>query len=139
MKIKKIINGLNAQRYESDSQIWRNTISAILYPDTATAMSWGVSLTGECRTAVDYYGQDEELIAVKLVVNGLLHKGDIYVAYDMGADMYRVSFDGKELSDELYFDQLQAYIDARTERRPEWTDKEYINRIKEEERRKQYA
>lgn len=138
MKIKQIVNGLNAQRYESDSQIWRNTISAILYPNTATAMSWGVSLIGECRTVVDYYGQDEELITVKLIVNGLLHKGDIYVAYDMGADMYCVSFDGKELSDELYFDQLQAYIDARTERRPEWTDKEYINRIKEEERRKQY-
>lgn len=102
-------------------------------------MSWGISLTGECRTVVDYYGEDEELITVKLVVNGLLHKGDIYVAYDMGADMYRVSFDGKDLSDELYFDQLQAYIDYRTERRPEWTDKEYINRIKEEERRKQYA
>lgn len=50
MKIKQVINGLNAQRYESDSQIWRNTISAILYPDTATAMSWGIALTGECCT-----------------------------------------------------------------------------------------
>lgn len=139
MKIKLIINGLNAQRYEQDSQIWRNAMSAVVYPDATTALSWGIITASECRTVVDYYGEDTELVAVKLCVNGLLHKGNVYIAYDMGADMYRVSLDGEYLGCELFYDELQAYIDARVERRPEWTDKEYINRIKEEERRKQYA
>ena len=136
MKIKRIINGLNAQRYESDSQIWRNTMSAVVYPDAATAMSWGVITASECRTVVNYCGEDTELVTVILCVNGLLHKGNVYIAYDEGADMYRVSLDGELLGCELFYDELQAYIDARVERRPEWTDKEYINRIKADERRK---
>lgn len=110
-----------------------DTLRAVLYPNLNVALSWGSQEPATCYTVVNYYGEDVELITLRIKVNGLLHKGYVYIAYDEGADMHRVSLDGLEFSDKLFFDELQSYIDARVERRPEWTDEEYSARIKAEE------
>lgn len=86
-------------------------------------MSWGISK----RIATVY--QNRATLALR--VNGILHKGWVYISLDEGRDVYIVtllSADKKNVvsvNDEVYCDDLGSLIDSLVERKMEWTDEEY--------------
>ena len=86
-------------------------------------MSWGISK----RIATVY--QNRATLALR--VNGILHKGWVYISLDEGRDVYIVtllSADKKNMvsvNDEVYCDDLGSLIDSLVERKMEWTDEEY--------------
>ena len=73
--------------------------------------------------------------ALAFEVNGLQHHGRVIVALDEGADLYTIILidrNGREVKrfNEIYCDELTALLDAEIERRPEWSETEYHNRLK---------
>ena len=78
---------------------------------------------------------DDGAPALVFEVNGLLHRGRVVVALDEGADLYTIILldgDGKEVKriTETYCDELAARLDEAIERRPEWNETEYRERLK---------
>lgn len=86
-------------------------------------MSWGVSK----RIAMIY----ENRATLALRVNGVLHKGWVYVSLDEGRDCYIItllSSDKKKVvsvRDEVYCEELGGVIDNIVECKEEWTDEQY--------------
>lgn len=97
-------------------------------------MSWGISK----RIATVY--QNRATLALR--VNGILHKGWVYISLDEGRDVYIVtllSADKKNVvsvNDEVYCDDLGSLIDSLVERKMEWTDEEYEKLALEDSERK---
>lgn len=97
-------------------------------------MSWGISK----RIATVY--QNRATLALR--VNGILHKGWVYISLDEGRDVYIVtllSADKKNVvsvHDEVYCDDLGGLIDSLVERKMEWTDEEYKKLALEDSERK---
>lgn len=86
-------------------------------------LSWGVSK----RIATVY--NDKATLAIR--VNGVLHKGWVYISLDEGRDCYIVTLlsDDREtvinVRDEVYCEELGSVIDNLVERKEEWTDEDY--------------
>lgn len=93
-------------------------------------LSWGVSK----RIATVY----NDMATLALYVNGLLHKGWVYVSLDEGRDCYIItllSADRKTITDvrdEIYCEELGETIDNLVERKAEWTDEEYKEHVSAE-------
>lgn len=86
-------------------------------------MSWGVSK----RIAMIY----ENRATLALRVNGVLHKGWVYVSLDEGRDCYVITLLSSNkkkvvsVRDEVYCEELGGVIDNLVERKEEWTDEQY--------------
>lgn len=96
--------------------------------DEQVINSWGLKDPRATHT-------DDGAPALVFDVNGLQHKGRVIVALDEGADLYTILLigkDGREVKriPETYCDELAARLDAEIERRPEWSETEYRNRLK---------
>lgn len=87
--------------------------------------SWGISQT----KAIEY--ENKETLALE--VNGFIHKGWVYISYNLGADTYEVRLLNKDLEvikfvDEAYCDNIGEIIDRLVECD---NPKEYEKKIKE--------
>lgn len=91
--------------------------------------SW--SITGKVVTVY------KNMPTLGLLVNGLLHKGWVYISLDEGRDCYIVTLLSKNVADiikvcdEVYCEELGFVIDSLVERKEEWTDEEYERKCKE--------
>lgn len=88
--------------------------------------SWGVSK----KVASVYKGMPTLI----LKVNGLIHKGWVYISLNEGRDVYEVRLMNRQkkevkLIEEVYCDNLGRVIDANVERPIEVSDEEYAKMI----------
>lgn len=92
-------------------------------------MSWGISQLA--ATVID------NMPALRLKVNGRLHKGEVYIALNEGVDYYEIFLandEGKrKIAYDIDFTQLGDVIDTAIE---SGTDKEEYNKFCEENFRK---
>lgn len=92
-------------------------------------MSWGISQLA--ATVID------NMPALRLKVNGRLHKGEVYIALNEGVDYYEIFIandEGKrKIAYDIDFTQLGDVIDTAIE---SGTDKEEYNKFCEENFRK---
>lgn len=89
--------------------------------------SWGLSK----KKAIIYNGKP----TLAMRVNGLLHKGWVYVIYNEGADDYSVALmtaknEEKKNVSGVYCDCLADVIDGLIEKAPGMTTEEYEKEIK---------
>ena len=96
--------------------------------DEGIINSWGLKNPTATHTA-------DGAPALVFEVNGLQHRGRVIVALNEGADLYTIILidsNGREVKrfNEIYCDELTALLDAEIERRPEWSETEYHNRLK---------
>lgn len=87
--------------------------------------SWGVS-------AINFGTWRNDAAAI-LTVNGLYHKGETIIIYNVGNDTYKVANideNGElcEINNDVYIDILVGELDEHIERPNTWTDEEYIKR-----------
>lgn len=99
--------------------------------DISTIMSWGISRS----LAINY----ENMHTLALLVNGVRHKGWVYISYNEGLDLYDVRLLNKQkdkvikLVENIYADMLGSTIDRLVEYDPTDTSKEkYKEQIKKE-------
>lgn len=102
-------------------------INKVLNMNPMVVFSWGV----ESRTAMEFRGMP----ALKLKVNGFLHKGDVVIALNEGADLYEVYLldgDGSVKSEhkDVYADMLTGVIDRLVETDNDKSE-EYSRRVEE--------
>lgn len=88
--------------------------------------SWGVS-----KKVASVYKDMPTLI---LKVNGLIHKGWVYISLNEGRDVYEVRLMNNRLEEvklieDVYCDNLGRVIDANVERPLEMSHEEYCERI----------
>lgn len=99
---------------------------------TYRQICWGVGLNVMFSWGIDkkYYGIYNDMPTLMLQVNGLLHKGWVYISLDEGQDLYVVYLldNNKNIVktiDSVYCDTLGTIIDSNVERKAEWSDKKY--------------
>ena len=85
-------------------------------------LSWGISK----RSAITYNGMP----TLALEVDGLLHKGWVYIAYDRGPDLYSIyalnaKGEPKRTIEGVYFEDLGNVLDGIIERDPSTTVSDY--------------
>lgn len=90
-------------------------------------MSWGISKL--------LWGYHNDMATLKLKVNGLIHKGWVYVSYNEGSDVYIVTLldnknNIKSTHTPVYCDNLGSYLDNLIEKKTEWSYKEYEQELK---------
>ncbi|MFR9546887.1 MAG: hypothetical protein SNJ29_15130 [Rikenellaceae bacterium] len=90
-----------------------NTIKEILSYNKPIVWSWGVEGFR--------YTEFQNMPALRFRVNGFLHKGDVVVAYNGGADTFEVyclnrSNKISNSHDDVYFDVLVDVIDRMVEK-----------------------
>lgn len=117
---------LNVTKGDSYSTEIASTINSQI--DFMTMCSWGVSARYSC------YAND--MPSLWLVVNGFVHKGDVFVALNEETDTYEVfildtDMHVKEHRTDVYCDMLTNVLDELIERKPEWSDVEYHQMIEE--------
>lgn len=105
---------------ETSRQVLRTTPFDIL-------CSWGLSI----NKAIIYNGKP----TLAMRVNGLLHKGWVYVIYNEVADDYSVALmtlknKEKKKVDRVYCDCLAGVIDGLIEKAPGMTTEEYEKEIR---------
>ncbi len=95
-------------------------ILKIIHSGGPVTWSWGPAVF----RPVEYNG----MAALRFTVNGFIHKGDVVVAYNRGADTFEVyCLDRNDAvvssKDDVYFDELIDVIDGLVER--QCSDEEY--------------
>lgn len=107
-EIKMIVNTINEQL---------NAVTPL-----KVLCSWGIS-----RRMCTTYNQ---MPTLALEVDGLLHKGWVYIAYDNGPDLYNIyalnaKGEPKHTVEGVYFEDLGNILDGLIERDPATTDEDF--------------
>ncbi|MFI3293847.1 MAG: hypothetical protein SNI70_10070 [Rikenellaceae bacterium] len=102
-----------------------NYIKQIFSYKKSIIWSWGA--------VVFHHVVYKEMPALRFEVNGFLHKGDVIVAFNSGADAFEVyCLDKSEAvvnsKDDVYFDELVEVIDEMVEK--EGSDETYQKRVR---------
>ncbi|GIJ95430.1 hypothetical protein CAPN002_26480 [Capnocytophaga stomatis] len=101
-------------------------ILEILQVDKMVFFSWGISKAHSCTF--------QKMKALCIEVNGFLHKGLVYIAYNEGADTFEVfctSLNGLIIKEAkgIYFDELTSIIDKMVEK--DCSDEDYKEKLNE--------
>ena len=88
-------------------------------------LSWGVSQ----KSATHF----NNMPALKMVVNGHIHKGEVIICYDEGRDVFEVYLLDKQGNilkkiNEVFADELGKVIDENIEKPLTMSDEEYKNK-----------
>lgn len=92
-------------------------------------MSWGVTQFSCCEF--------EGMATLIVVVNGFLHKGPVFISYNVGKDLYEVrtvknhtkAVEVLKTVDEVYADNLGSVVDSLVEK--DCSDEEYGEKVRE--------
>lgn len=111
-EIKMIVNTINEQL---------NAVTPL-----KVLCSWGIS-----RRMCTTYNQ---MPTLALEVDGLLHKGWVYIAYDNGPDLYNIyainaKGEPKHTVEGVYFEDLGNILDGLIERDPSTTAETYKRNV----------
>ena len=103
--------------------IWKTLFWSLEVPEV---LSWGISK----RKATIY----QEMLALELSVNGMIHKGIVTVCYNEGADVFVVFLMDKKRNvlkkmDNVFADELGRRIDEEIERPQNVSDDVYRSKI----------
>lgn len=99
--------------------IWNSLFCSITLP---VAMSWGIK-----EKTATYY---KDMPALKIQVNGLVHKGTVIVAYNEGSDFFDAFFFDKrnqciKTIEDICFDELGLRLDENIERPKSMSKEQY--------------
>jgi hypothetical protein len=114
----------------TNSELQENAryILKILNSQKTVLWSWGVSAF--------YSLEHKEKKALRFTVNGLLHKGYVYVMYNEGQDLFEILITDKKGNEKkfiegVYFDDLSYTIDELVET-GKMTDDQYKQKVNSE-------